>query len=469
MSTSSLFDMEEHTAKNAPVGGGSQFRSRVLQAGTLSLLVHLVGQALRVVSSLVMTRLLAPEMFGVIALASAVQVTISLLSDIGLRQAVIQSPRGDRQEMLNTAWTLQIVRGWLIWLTCSVVALTLPAIVAWGWLPRGSVYAASELPWVIVAASFTAVIVGFQSTKSYTADRALSVRRQLAIEVVSQVVGLIVTLALGWWTRSIWSMVIGGMVGAMVTVLLGHAFLLGPPDRLAWDIGSVRELLRYGRWVLASSLLYVLASNGDRLMLGAWVDASTLGLYALALNLASMVDGAVGRLLAGVAMPALSEVARHDRTRLRSVYFRLRLPLDLALVAVSGLLFAAGSPIVALLYDSRYAPAGQMLQVLSISLLFTRFGLAGSAYLALGEPQNLTWMHAVKLLALFIAMPVAFYVFGMQGLLFAVALHAASTLPMIYYFNRRHDLNSLRFELLVLLAWPVGYGAGSLFAMLVGH
>lgn len=416
-----------------------------------------------------MTRLLAPEMFGVIALASVVQVIVLLLSDIGLRQAVIQSPRGDQPALLHTAWTLQIARGWIVWLTCSSIALALPFIVARGWLPSGSVYAAPELPWVIVATSFSAVIMGFQSTKSYTADRTLSVRRQLVIELVSQVVSLVVMVVLGWWTRSIWSIVVGGMVGAVMTVLLGHAFLIGPRDRMAWDSTSALELLRYGRWVLLSSLLYVLAANGDRLMLGAWVDAPTLGLYALALSLAGMVESAAGRLLAGVAMPALSEVVRNDRTRLRSVYFKLRLPLDLAFVAASGLLFAAGNAVIALLYDPRYAPAGQMLQVLSISLMFARFGLAGSAYLALGEPQNLTWIHAVKLAALFVALPAAYYAFGLQGVLFAVALHAASTLPLLYFFNRRHDLNDLRFELLVLLAWPVGYGAGRLFALAAGH
>ena len=446
----------------------SPLRARVLQAGSLNLFVHAIGQVLRLVSNLVMARLLAPEMFGVMALAAVVQVIVALLSDIGLRQAIIQSPRGDAPQMLNTAWTLQIARGWLIWLVCSVFAVVLPMAVTLGWLPGGSVYASTELPGVIVGMSFAAVIAGFQSTKVFTTERTLNVRKAMAIELMAQVCGLVVTAVLAFWTRSIWSFVAGALFSATLSVLLSHAWLPGPSNRLAWDRDALRDLFAYGRWVLLSSVFFVLAANGDRLMLGAWVDAATLGLYSIAFSLAAMVEGAVTRLLLAVAMPALSEVVRNDPSRLRATYFQLRLPIDLAYLGVSGLLCAVGSALVHLMYDDRYAAAGPMLQVLAISLFFVRFGLAGSAYLALGEPRNLTWIHLVKLASVVVVLPIGYYGFGIQGVLVAVAVCAAPTLPLIYFYNQRHGLNDWAFELRVLAAWPLGYGVGWLVAQAVG-
>ena len=446
----------------------SPLRARVLQAGSLNLFVHAIGQVLRLVSNLVMARLLAPEMFGVMALAAVVQVIVALLSDIGLRQAIIQSPRGDAPQMLNTAWTLQIARGWLIWLVCSVFAVVLPMAVTLGWLPGGSVYASTELPGVIVGMSFAAVIAGFQSTKVFTTERTLNVRKAMAIELMAQVCGLVVTAVLAFWTRSIWSFVAGALFSAALSVLLSHAWLPGPSNRLAWDRDALRDLFGYGRWVLLSSVFFVLAANGDRLMLGAWVDAATLGLYSIAFSLAAMVEGAVTRLLLAVAMPALSEVVRNDPSRLRATYFQLRLPIDLAYLGVSGLLCAVGSALVHLMYDDRYAAAGPMLQVLAISLFFVRFGLAGSAYLALGEPRNLTWIHLVKLASVVVVLPIGYYGFGIQGVLVAVAVCAAPTLPLIYFYNQRHGLNDWAFELRVLAAWPLGYGVGWLVAQAVG-
>ncbi len=447
----------------------SPLRARVLQAGSLNLFVHVFAQVLRLVSNLLLARLLAPEAFGVMALAIVVQVIVSLLSDIGLRQAVVQSPQGDTPQMLNTAWTLQIARGWVIWLVCSVFAFALPSAITLGWLPGGSVYAAAELPGVIVGMSFAAVIMGFQSTKVFTTERTLNVRKAIAIELMAQVCGLAVMAVFAFWTRSIWSFVAGALSSAALSVLLGHAWLPGPSNRLAWHRDALRELFGYGRWVLLSSVLFVIAANGDRLMLGAWVDAATLGLYSIAFSLAAMVEGAVTRLLSTVAMPALSEVVRNDPSRLRATYFRLRLPIDVAYLGGSGLLCAVGSLLVDLMYDDRYAPAGPMLQVLAISLIFVRFGLAGSAYLALGEPRYLTWIHLVKVVSVLVTLPIGYYGFGIQGVLFAVAVCAAPTLPLIYFYNRRHGLNDWAFELRVLAAWPVGYGLGWLAARVLGQ
>lgn len=454
-------------AAMAPIAQPS-LRARVLQAGSLNLLAHFFGQVLRLVSNLVLARLLVPEVFGVMALVSVVQVIVSMLSDIGLRQAVIHSPRGDTPPMLNTAWTLQIGRGWAIWLVCSAIALALPLAVQAGWLSPASAYAASELPLVLVGMTFAAVIMGFQSTKSFTAERTLNARRAIGIELMVQLVAMSVTAGLAFWTRSIWSFVAGALTHALLSVTLSHWLLPGLPNRLAWDRAALRELLGYGRWVLLSSVLFVLASNADRLMLGAWVDATTLGLYSIAFSLATMVESAATRLLSAVAMPALSEVVRKDPARLRETYFRLRLPIDLAYLGTSGLLCATGSALIHLMYDPRYAAAGPMLQVLALSLVFVRFGLSGSAYLALGEPRNLTWIHLVKLASVFIFLPLGYYGFGFQGMLVAVALYAAPTLPLIYHYNRRHGLNNAGFELRVLLAWPLGYGLGWLVVRLLG-
>jgi O-antigen/teichoic acid export membrane protein len=457
-----VMPMKSETSKQVGLAAEVSRRSlkgRILRAGSWTMVAHFLGQGLRLISSLVMTRLLVPEMFGVMALATMVQVILALLSDIGLRQAIIQSPRGDQPILLNTAWTVQVVRGLVIWLVCVAIAAMIYLTDSLGWLGT-SVYSAPDLPGVLAAASFAAVITGFQSTKLMTANRDLDMKRMTAIELMSQVGGLIVSGLLGWLTRSIWSFVIGALAAAMITTVFSHLSLRGMSNRFTWDKASVRELLGYGRWVLLSSLLFVLAANGDRLLLGAWVDATTLGIYMIALNLATMIEGAGARLFASVAMPALSELAREEPKRLSALYFRMRLPFDLAFIGCAGVLFAMGPFLVHLLYDHRYDSAGHMLQLLSFSLIFARYGLTGSAYLALGEPRYLMWIHAVKVVSIFCLTPVLYSVFGLDGALLAIAFHNAPTLPLVYWFGRKHHLNDLKFEGLVLLIWPLGYAFG---------
>ena len=421
---------------------------------------YVSGYGLRLVSSLIMTRLLVPEMFGVMAVASVVQVVASMLCDVGLRQAVIQNRRGDQQIFLDTAFTLQIIRGAVIWVACTLCAVMIGLSAAKGWFSIESVYAAPELPAIIVAMAFSSVILGFQSTKSMTSDRHLNQRQLAIIELVAQAVGLVVAIIIGYLTHSIWSFVVSTLVAALVNVALSHLYLPGPNNRIRLERNAAFELLRFGRWILVSSLFTVLAANGDRILLAGWIDPTTLGLYVLALNLILMIEGGGGRLFWSVATPAFSRIASDSPEAIRSSYYRARLSFDAVFVGCAGILYAGGEAIVGILYDQRYAAAGHMLQILSFSLLLSRYGLANALFLAIGRPQNLGLISGVKTVTLFVAIPVANHLFGFEGALWAIALHGLVILPIIFVLNRRHGLNNLRFEAAVLLFWPAGYLLG---------
>ena len=435
-------------------------RTRILQAAGWSMMGYVSGYGLRLVSSLIMTRLLVPEMFGVMAVATIVQMVAANLCDVGLRQAVIQNHRGDQQIFLDTAFTLQAIRGVVIWAACALCAVLIAVAVGEGWFSAESVYAAPELPAIIAAMALASVILGFQSTKSMTSDRHLNQRQLAIIELAAQAIGLVVSVVVGYLTRSIWSFVLASLVSAAVNVLLSHLYLRGPNNRIRMERDAVFELIRFGRWILVSSLFTVLAANGDRILLAGWIDPTTLGLYVLALNLVIMIEGGGGKLFWSVATPAFSRIAADRPEAIRSSYYRVRLPFDAVFVGFAGILFGGGEAIVHILYDDRYADAGHMLQVLSFSLLLSRFGLANALFLAIGRPQNLGLINGVKTVTLFVAIPVANHLFGFQGALWAIALHGVVILPIIFVLNRRHGLNNLRFEAAVLLFWPAGYLIG---------
>jgi O-antigen/teichoic acid export membrane protein len=432
---------------------------RVLQAASLSTAAQLASHVIRLGGNLIMTRLLAPEMFGLMSVVLMVQVTLSLLSDLGLRTAVIQSRRGDDPVFLNTVWSIQIARGFIIFVATCALAYALAVAVRYGVFAPDTAWGEPELPYVLAAAGFTTFVGGFQSTNYITAGRNLQVGRVILIDGASQIGGLLMMIVLGYLMRSVWALVVAGLFSAVLSSGLSF-FLPGIANRFSWDAEARKEIYKFGIWVLVSSATFVLASSIDRALLGALISAATLGLYSIALNLSSVIDGLGTRLFDTIVLPVLGEGARTSPEELRRQLMRIRLPFDLWYLGAAGFLFAIGPGLIRLLYDPRYEGAGVMLQLLSLSLIFTRYTLFNMAYLAVGRPKYLAILNLVKLVAVAVLLPALFALYGLTGAILAIAMHPVALLPFYYLFNRELGLNALGYELAVLPAWPAGYLAG---------
>jgi O-antigen/teichoic acid export membrane protein len=446
----------------------TSFKNRVLRAGGWNTGGHVLAQAIRLGSNLLMTRLLVPEMFGVMSIATMVTVILALLSDVGLAQNIVQSRRGEDPVFLDTAWVIQIIRGCIIWLIGLGLSLALHVANVWGIVPANSAYASPVLPLVIAVISFEAVISSLASTKMATASRNLDQKRIVQIRLISQVVALVVMIAVGVMSRSIWALVAGGLVAPLATAVLSHTMMQGHPNRFRWEKNARRELIGFGKWIFVSSVVSVLAMNGDRLLLGGFVDAHYLGLYAIAVLMVGAIEGGLVRLFSNVWLPALSEVARNNPSRLREVYYKLRVPGDLLALFLAGLLFSAGQLVIDLLYDPRYSATGGILQVLALSLFTVRYGVAHQVYLALGIPRYLAVINVLRFVSLYTLVPVLYHVAGVHAAIWGIALHALVTVPFIYGFNAQLGLNDLRRELMVFVALPVGVLCGAALNLLWG-
>ena len=442
-------------------------RRRALTAGLWATLTGFAGIGLRFGSSLIMTRLLVPEAFGILALAIVLSVVIALLSDIGLRQYVIAKDDGNHPAVLGVILSLSAIRGAVIALVTAIVAGVIVLLAHAGVFKPDSVYAHPDMPIVLALMGSTAVILGFKSPNMLLLDRNLDLRKLGYIDLGTQVVVTIASVALAFVWRNVYSMIAGIMIGSVATVVLSIIWVPGPPYRFLWDRRIAGELMRFGRWILLSSLAFVLAQNADRLLLGNWISAVELGLYMVALNLLMSVEQIISRPFVAVALPAFSEVIRRNDGSMRAVYFKTRMPLDLAAVTAAGMLFATGQFIVDVLYDPRYQAAGRTLQVLSFGLFFTRYNLAVAAHNALMEPHVQSWVNVTKLVSIVVLIPIGQAIAGFEGAIWAIALHMAPAMLLTWWHNRRHQLVDIRFELKSVLCWPVGYGVGLLGVWMV--
>jgi len=411
-----------------------------------------------------MTRLLIPEMFGVMAIATMVMVGLAMFSDVGLRQVIVQSTRGNDPAFLNTAWLIQIMRGALICLLALATSVLVVFANHIGMVPMDSVYAEPSLPYVIGVLSATAIISSLESSKLLEASRTLSLGRITRIEIGAQLTGVVCMIAWVIIDRSIWALVAGSISSAVMRAFLSHVWLPGSANSWQWDNAAFREIIGFGKWIFVSSILGFLVNNGDRLLLGGLINTTLLSLYVIAFFIFNTVEQILTKIIGDVSFPALSEVARERPADLKFSYYRFHMVIASIAYFSSGVLMIAGDQLVRLLYDQRYSEAGWMLEILAAALITVPFRIATQCFMVLGMPQLLSKIIAIRLFTLFLITPIAFHFFGLLGALWAIVLSHFSCLPPIIFYKVKYGLFNLRKELLLLPMVLLGMTVARVFA-----
>jgi O-antigen/teichoic acid export membrane protein len=387
--------------------------SRALRATLWTVVSYGAAQSLRVVNSLVLTRLLVPSAFGQMTLVTTVIVGITLLSDIGLGPSIIQSARGDDPRFLNTAWTLQVIRGTVMWM----VAL----LLSW---PAARFYHDPTLLKVLPVLALSMILTGFNSTNLLTLSRHMGVRRLFAIDFSTQVVALLVTVAWAYHWPSIWALVGGNLASSLYRLTLSHraSIVPGIRNRFLWDKESLSNILHFGKWIFLGTAFFFFASQADRLILGKVVSLSVLGVYGIAFSLSDIPRSVIGAFSSKVGYPFIAKIIHLPLAEFRAQYLRYRVYALLIGAFLLSLMVVFGDQLVLRLYKPAYADGAWMVPILALGLWHTLlYQTTNPVLFSLGKSKYNAIGNAAYCAAVLIGIPVAFHFFGLLGAVIAVA------------------------------------------------
>lgn len=385
-------------------------RARVFSGSLLSMgatvSIHLVKFAI----NLALTRLLHREAFGLMALVAVFLLGLELFSDLGIRASIIHSPNGERRRFLNTAYTIQVARGFFLYSLVWLLAL-----------PFAEFYDEPRLHELLPIAGLSAIFSGFLSTKFYEANRRLEMKRIMAIQVIAQLASSLAILSFALIEPSVWAIVAGMLVHPLVRTVLSHTMLRGPRNRLEFDRESGLELFRFGRWIFASTLLTFIVHYSDRLIFGRLMPIETLGVYSLALLVTRAPLELLTQVSNQVAFPLYSRAAKGER--FASVFEETRQPLLRLGLLLFTLLMGLGPELAALIFPAGYEDAGWMIQLLALSgLLILYEAYYRAANLAAGRAFILVLSAGAKLLGMAAFIPLGLAYFGIFGAILGYAL-----------------------------------------------
>ena len=383
---------------------------------------HGCQQILRLGSHVVLSYWLWPEAFGVIMIVNVFLLGLRHFSDVGLRGSVIQNPRGDERGFLDTAWTLQILRGLLLGTICCAAAG-----------PVSALYGEPVLGPLIMVSGLIVVLEGLFSTSLLTHQRHLALGRLEVLRLVSSTCGLAAMILVAWRHRTVWVLLVAPLVSAGVMLVLSHVVFVGTRDRLRWEKDSARELIQFGKWVFVSTLATVVAGKGDRLILGKLIPVSTLGVYSIAVKVVSLPTDMIVMITGNVLQPALAAQARRDFASMVS-----SLKLARRAVLPAGIFIALGvllfSPVVVeLIYDDRYLEAGWMGQLMALPVWLAVLGASVNTVLfSLGEPRPAALVNVVRAFVTCGACLGGYFAFGIAGFVLGTALGSLVGLVLLH-------------------------------------
>jgi len=426
------------------------------RSGTIWIVVAFGGgQILRLAANIALAALLFEEAFALMAIVSAVMMGLAMFSDIGLKPSVVQNPRGDDPVFLQTAWTLQVIRG-LVLFTCAV-------ILAW---PIARVYGgndplAYELLWLIPLVALGSITDGFLSSRLLSAARGMNIASVTKIEMLVQVSNAALMVGLAWYLRSVYAIAFAGLASSALRLWLSYAMLPGRSEQFRLDREAFRAIFGFGKWIFLSTLISFFAIQIDRLLLAAIFPLVEVGVYSIAASLALMVTVLNGALQSAIVFPWYSRMLDKG-VLLQDAFRRTRIPLLLVVTFLVALLANGASSFFELAYDDRYAKGGDFLPVLAVGVWFSSLsGIYGSAFLAMGKSQWIAMVSAIKVstFLLFLLLYLQFE-YSIEMAVLAVLSAEVIATATSQYLGWKVGLRNLRMEILLLFLLLGALAAG---------
>jgi O-antigen/teichoic acid export membrane protein len=371
-----------------------------------------INNVLRVVSSIILAKLLAPQLFGVMLIVNTLRTGFELVSDVGIGQNIVFNRNAEDPDFYNTAWSLQVLRGLILWTICTIIAV-----------PLARIYNSPILALVMPAAALVSVLMGTASISLFLLRKRLQIARLNSFEMLVAALSTVAQIVIAYLSPTIWGLVGGSIIGCALTTIGSYFLLSDVKQRFLISKKYVREILSFGKWIYLSSFIYFLSMNFDRLYLAKIIPLALLGVYGIARNISELLSTLILHLGSLVVFPFIASHSHvpHDELRGQLAAIRLRFLL-IAAIGIS-VLASTADLLIKIVYDQRYQEAGWMLPVLIVGAWFSILSsLNDATLLGFGKPNYGAIGNSFKFAFLVFGLIFSMTKFGIFGGVIVVAI-----------------------------------------------
>jgi len=355
-----------------------------------------VAQAVRFLTTAVLTRFIIPDLLGLVTVANGVIGILAALREIGLAQAYVQRRDADEEEArlaADSTFVLTLATNLVLMVAAY---LSVPWIVGF----FGDAGTSTALAAVLRVLFLTFVVDAFLATPSFVLQKRLEFGKLSVAEIAGGLTNAAIALSLALSGFGVWSLV-WGQLGSRVVQTVVAMRLSGWVPRLRFSRAIARQLFDYGKYLWGFSALSAVGGVFDRLVVGKESGMGKAGEYGLALQLCTLPAVLIASLVNRISFPALSRI-QADRPALRRAFLKalshvaiLSLPVALGMLAVA-------RPLVLTACARSFSGMVPIVEVLALyGLTLSLSSIVGPVLKAIGKPQALLYTSLVHHALLF--------------------------------------------------------------------
>ena len=369
------------------------------------------------VANLIMARLLTPEDYGAVGMLMVFVSLSMIFIDSGFGSALIQK-KNPTEEDYSTIFFFNLMVGVALYF---VLFVTAPAISRF--------YNMDILTDMLRVLGLVLIINSFSMIQQSRLKKQLNFKTLTISFLTGQIVGSGVGIFMAFKGYGVWSLVTYDVLDALIRTLMLWIQCKWKP-KFVFRFSSLKELFRFGGFLLANGILVTLRRNVLAIVLGKLYSAKELGMYTQAKKVENIPVQSVATIIGHVTFPVYSKL-QDNIERLRNVQRRGFIYIAFLCIPLLILLMVIAKPLILVLYTDKWIESVPYLQILCFSGIFYSLQeVNGNIVNAMGQSKLFFKWSIVKTATLFLLIFIGSF-FGIYGLMISFVLQNM----LIYFIN----------------------------------
>jgi O-antigen/teichoic acid export membrane protein len=431
---------------------------QILENDSLFLVSSNAAQLLiRLLSTVVLTRILDPNSYGILAIITTIQIVVLLTSDLGLYPYVVRSKLYQDEKFLNDVWSIRLIRGFLNSLLIFFLA------------PLVSLYTGStEIEKAIQAVSLLPLLEALTSMAFATAAREGKIKLLTISEFIPSVFGILVSILICYLMDSYWGIIISGYISIIIKIYFSYRLFPNSKRNFSVSVKALRDMWKFSKYILPSSLISLIIGQFDKVLFARIFTLNELGLYNVASNLGLAPVSLVSSYSSRILYPVFVDSFNKTPDQKSEIFYGTDRKIRAAILFLFGLFCFSSTLIVDVLYDDRYIGAAKYLFALSIySVLSYVVSISIESLIAIGYEKSTFYSNLVRVFSLIFFLTIFFFSLPLKFVVYALPASVFATYIFNLFRLQKLGIFRIKGEISYWLYFFAGGVGGTVFSQLV--